>query len=184
MIHEKRTDVFLMGEGPLEQAVRGTLARDSRYRLFADRAVLKAKRAVDPKTGVPVFSLSSFALQDLLKWYWARWFGLILVDCSSYKQWPPTSTAETFARPPLSLPTVHCGAIEKPSPKDEQALLEIARRGGSRIFMIRAVQPGSAPAPEQVAVALRDQVLPYAVKHYLGNSYGLFDWWSQFPPIQ
>lgn len=183
MIHAKRTDVFVLGEGPVEQAVRAALARDARYRLFVDRAVLKAKRAVDPKTGVPIFSLASYTLQDLLKWYWARWFGFVLLDCSSYKQWPTASTAETFATPPLSIPTVACGSPGQSSEKDEQSLAELARRGGSRIFMIRAVQPATEPAADRIATALRDQVLPYAVQHYVSGSYGLFDWWTQFPAI-
>ncbi len=184
VIHEKRTDILVIGEGATAAAVRTVLGDDDRYRLFADQAVLKAKRPVDPQTGAPVYALASAALQELVKWYWSRWFGFVLLDCTNYEKWPQHMTTHEFTAPPLSIPTVMFDHTAKLGARDEQVLADEVTRGGRRFFLIRAVQPGVAVDANAAAVAARDQVLPFAVKQYNSGTFGLFNWWEHNPPIQ
>lgn len=183
MIHEKRTDVFIIGEGPTEEAVRTTFKQDARYRVFPDHAVLKAKKATDPRDGGPVYALASLALEDILRWYWARWFGFFLIDCSDYKKQPQWVNAEHFVAPPLSLPTVTFARPDTLSESDDKRLFDQARADSPRFFLIRGLPAGANPTHQEIAFAARDQVLPYAVKQYLHGAYGLFNWWEGFAPI-
>lgn len=183
MIHEKRTDVFILGEGPAEEALRTALADDDRYRIFSDHAVLKAKKDTNPKTGAPLYAVASTSLQELVKWYWSRWFGFILIDCSNYEKWPQFMTAQSFTAPPLSIPTVMFEHTAKMGAKDEELLAEQAQKGARRFFCVRAVQPGVASTPEAMAAAAREKVLPFAVSRYCAGAFGLFNWWEHYETI-
>jgi len=184
VIHEKRTDVLILGEGPTAEAVRAAVADDERYRVFADVAMLKAKKPVDPKTGAPIYALASPSLQELIKWYWSRWFGFLLVDCTNYEKWPQYMTAQEFTAPPLSIPTVMLDHTVKMGARDEQLLADEVSKGGRRFFLIRAVQPAVAAPQPAMAAATRDAILPFAVKQYCAGTFGLFNWWEHNPPIQ
>lgn len=183
MIHEKRTDVLIIGDGATAETVRAVLDDDDRYRLFADHAVLKAKKPVHPKTGAPIYALGSATLQELVKWYWSRWFGFMLLDCTNYEKWQQYMTARELTAPPLSIPTIMLDHTAKMGKNDEQTLAEEVTRGGRRFFLVRAVQPGVTVEAHAAATAVRDQVLPFAVKQYCAGTFGLFNWWEHYPPV-